>query len=493
MIRFGLTLLCVLSTLAAQPVRVPRAWDTAAVKDWATHIAALGVRPGHYSEADYYAAPVENVRTYPVYFPGREPAGYWDQITKSAPQPLIEAATLKTRADWLAAGKRVWEEGDIISFRDYSPTAIARFRTFNWPPLKNFKPRPDGTLPGARWVVTSRGVAISSENCTMCHRRLESDGSKLDGPGLNDLTAFSVTGLITQVPGMATTPLPGDDEPTGLWRSFMVPWIKDDIHNQLKMMPQADVGRLFFTSFGPNITPRWNGSLFYPTKVPDLIALKGQKYIDHTGTHQYRGTADIMRYAALVSFADSSDYGPHRILTDEQRRIPARLPDEALYAMALYIESLTPPPNPNPTGKASAAGQKIFAREGCSGCHAPPYYTTGKLTLAEGYRPAPEIARQYDILPVSVGTNPELALKTRKGTGFYKIPSLRGVWYRGRYLHDGAVTSLEELFNPDRLKPEFVPTGFKGLDKTRAVPGHQFGLRLSAEDRSALIAFLKTL
>jgi hypothetical protein len=40
------------------------------------------------------------------------------------------------------------------------------------------------------------------------------------------------------------------------------------------------------------------------------------------------------------------------------------------------------------------------------------------------------------------------------------------VWYRGRYLHDGAVTTLEEMFNPDRLKPDFVPTGFKGLDKT---------------------------
>jgi hypothetical protein len=211
----------------------------------------------------------------------------------------------------VAAGKRVWEEGDIISFRDYSPEAIARFRTFDSPRLKNLKPLPDGTLPGARWVVTPRGVAITTENCTGCHRRHEADGSKLDGPGLNNLTAFLVTGLITKVPGMATIPLPGDDETTGLWRSFTVPWVKGDIHDQLKTMPPADLGRLFFSGFGPNITPRWSGSLFYPTKVPDLISLKGQKYIDHTGTHQYRGTADIMRYAALVSFADSSDYGPH--------------------------------------------------------------------------------------------------------------------------------------------------------------------------------------
>jgi hypothetical protein len=76
-----------------------------------------------------------------------------------------------------------------------------------------------------------------------------------------------------------------------------------------------------------------------------------------------------------------------------------------------------------------------------------------------------------------VKTDSALALKTRKGTGFYKVPSLRGVWCRGRYLHDGAVTSLEEMFNPEPLQSSFVPSGFKGLDERRAVPGHEFGPR----------------
>jgi len=57
-----------------------------------------------------------------------------------------------------------------------------------------------------------------------------------------------------------------------------------------------------------------------------------------------------------------------------------------------------------------------------------------------------------DILPISVGTDAGLALKTRKGTGLYKVPSLRGVWYRGLYLHDGSVASLEEMFDPHRLR-----------------------------------------
>jgi hypothetical protein len=93
-----------------------------------------------------------------------------------------------------------------------------------------------------------------------------------------------------------------------------------------------------------------------------------------------------------------------------------------------------------------------------------------------------------------VGTDPNLALKTRKGTGLYKVPSLRGVWYRGLFNHDGSVRSLEEWFDPARLRDDYMPSGFKGYKLThRAVPGHEFGLKLSPEDKAALIAFLKTL
>jgi hypothetical protein len=95
---------------------------------------------------------------------------------------------------------------------------------------------------------------------------------------------------------------------------------------------------------------------------------------------------------------------------------------------------------------------------------------------------------------VSVGTDPGLALKTRKGTGYYKVPSLKGAWYRGHYLHDGSFTSLEEMFNPARLQDDFVPSGFlpPGM-KARAVKGHEFGLKLPGDERADLIAFIKSL
>ncbi len=141
-------------------------------------------------------------------------------------------------------------------------------------------------------------------------------------------------------------------------------------------------------------------------------------------------------------------------------------------------------------------GQEIFTSEGCAACHTPPVYTNNKLVPVPGFEPPLDdpATKRLDISQRRVGTDPGLALKTRKGTGYYKVPSLRGLWYRGLYEHDGPVSSLEDWFDPQRLREDYVPTGWKGPGVThRAVPGHTFGHDLSDDDKSALIAFLKTL
>jgi hypothetical protein len=74
------------------------------------------------------------------------------------------------------------------------------------------------------------------------------------------------------------------------------------------------------------------------------------------------------------------------------------------------------------------------------------------------------------------------------------VPSLKGVRYRGPFEHNGSVATLEDWFDAKRLRDDYVPTGWKRAGvKTQAVKGHQFGLKLSPEDKRALIAFLKTL
>ncbi len=81
---------------------------------------------------------------------------------------------------------------------------------------------------------------------------------------------------------------------------------------------------------------------------------------------------------------------------------------------------------------------------------------------------------------------------------YYAVPvdNLRksGLWYRGLLEHSGSVGTLEDWFDPKRLRNDYVPTGWKGPGvKMRAVKGHEYGLDLSKEDSQALIAFLRTL
>jgi hypothetical protein len=68
---------------------------------------------------------------------------------------------------------------------------------------------------------------------------------------------------------------------------------------------------------------------------------------------------------------------------------------------------------------------------------------------------------------------------------------VKGVWYRGMFPHDGSCATLEDWFDARSLRDDYVHTGFKGYGiQTRAVKGHEFGLKLSPDDKRALIAFL---
>ncbi len=483
---------------------IPKVWDAVALRDWATPVAGLNVRPTHISAKEYYSFTVENLRTYPVYFPDREPDGYWDMLQKIGPQPLIQPEMLKTETDWIEAGRMVFEQADFLHLRTFDPKFIAEARSQE--KLAGIRPLKDGTLVGLRWVPTQRGVALTSANCSFCHTLNLPDGTRVPGAPFRTIAprppaTFRVWPLISRVQMekrvlVGSPPFFMGAEPIGKWlyQAYGVPWKQNDANERLKSVTQDEYEALDLAHRTSGGLVRWNGSLLYPAKIPDLIGIKTRKYIDHTATHLHRGIGDLMRYAALVTSAEAADFGPHRMLSPETKRIGLRLSDEALYALALYIYSLQPPSNPNPFDEKAKAGEKIFAREGCPSCHTPPLFTNNKLTLAQCFSPPRNKSVSLDVLPISVGTDAGLALETRKGTGYYKVPSLKGLWYRGRYLHDGSAASLEEMFNPGRLSEEHTPGGWTPLGtKMRAIPGHPFGLRLSAEEREQLVSFLRTL
>jgi len=487
---------------------IPKVWDEAALENWMTPLVGLNVRPTHVSAKEYYSMPEWNFRSYPVYMAGSEPEGYWEMLQHIGPKPLIEPEKLKTEAEWIEAGRRVFEEAEAPQLTILDPKVIAQFRSREFLEQQHLRPRPDGTLD-FRWVPTKRGIALSrGGNCGGCHVLTRSNGTRIAGASARAEVSRSrpfQSGAASQavnffesanhvLRGAPPFFMGGGALGDWLYQAWGVPWLKDDPNLRLKKLTAAEYNALVAEERQGGAITRWNGSILFPAKMPDLIGIKERKYIDHTATHLHRGIGDLMRYAAQVSFAEITDFGPYHVLAPDTRRVQARWPDAALYALALYIYSLQPPPNPNPFDAKAEAGQKIFMREGCATCHTPPLFTNNKLTLAKGFTPPKNKPESLDVLPMSVGTDSGLALRTRKGTGYYKVPSLKGLWYRGHYLHDGSVASLEEMFDPDRLKASHVPGGWMPVGaKSHAIQGHEFGLKLVPEEREQLVAFLRTL
>ena len=390
------------------------------------------------------------------------------------PRPLVDASQIRSQQDWIAAGYRAFREMDLAYLRTADPALIAEARDTER--LSRFYTFDDGSVVGLRWVVTPDGVKLSGRACAACHVDFGPDGRVVMGgpggsprpPGTLPFAGPNVTLVGAQGTAYRFQKFYGPGRiPLKFWQEFTVPWAPDERVERIKTMTGVELQQLggFGVSFGNGVFARTNGSPYAVAKIPDLQNLKYSRYMDATGTHRLRGPEDVARYAALVTGADRMDYGPHRILTDEQRHVRFRYADEVLYAMGVYLMSLEPPANPNPAPQPLIdQGAQIFRREGCIACHQPPAYTSGKLTLAPGFVLPANHPNRADVSHEPIDTDPDTALKTRKGTGFYKIPSLRGVWYRPRLLHDGAVTSLEEMFDPGAPEPGLRA---EGLEPTR--------------------------
>lgn len=398
---------------------------------------------------------------------------------------------LETEADWIKAGEIVFRSG--ISFLSYPVPgtpgeAYIRgvFKAIDPPLLRS------GLMPFGYLVVREKGnVEIAFASCAECHTRSMPD----------ETLVLGAQGNFPLERGIAFNLSKGSSESARIFERalFAAPWVDPDPLGPLQKMQAEEIASVHRV-IPPGVIARNRSSSLYPVHVPDLIGVKDRRYLDATGLQQHRSIVDLMRYAALNQGADNlASYNGFIPSGSDFNKLPEpnklrRYSDEQLYALALFIYSLKPPPNPHRFDSLAARGQKIFQREGCAGCHTPPLYTNNMLTPVAGFEVPQEHLNKYQILPVRVGTDQNLTMKTRRGTGYYKVPSLKGVWYRSMFSHDGSCAKLEDWFDPRRLRSDYVPTGFKGYGiQKRAVPGHEFGLKLSADDKNALLAFLRTL
>jgi hypothetical protein len=178
-IRFIASLAFASALFGQAEVQVPEIWDDARLADWSTPLAALNVRPGHFSSEEYYLVPADNLRTYPVYPPDREPPGYWEWLQSQKPEPLVDVAQVRTKDDWIAAGRRAFFELDVVRARTSDPATIARARDPE--SFKGVYTLADGSVLDPRWVVTDEGLMLTMSDCTNCHMRVRQGSDPLFG------------------------------------------------------------------------------------------------------------------------------------------------------------------------------------------------------------------------------------------------------------------------------------------------------------------------
>lgn len=124
---------------------------------------------------------------------------------------------------------------------------------------------------------------------------------------------------------------------------------------------------------------------------------------------------------------------------------------QSIDALSAFVRSLPAPVSLDAARKNSnpakiEAGRKLFFQLDCAKCHIPPTFTS------------PD---QY-----------EVGIEDEKGVSEFNPPSLIGLGQRDRFMHDGRFEELEEVFTKI---------------------AHQLPNRLSDEDLSDLMAFLKSL
>lgn len=215
-----------------------------------------------------------------------------------------------------------------------------------------------------------------------------------------------------------------------------------------------------YNTWGPGMyDPRFNlDGLNIPVVLPPAFGLR------HVKKEIYTGDDDVSYWNAYVAITQMHGHGTFvdaRIGVNVSN--PPDLVSSKLAALRAYQLSLeTPQPRSGDFDPAAAKrGKFLFnTTAGCARCHLGTIYSdvnTGKLHAGE-----------------DVGQDPAYAL--RSATKKYRTTPLRGLWnppqLDGPYFHDGSATTLADV-----------------VDHYVAL----FGLSLTAQQKSDLVEYLKTL
>lgn len=380
----------------------------------------------------------------------------------SAPRAMPSgnlASRMKRYIDDSSVGRRALEESIVNRDNAYSALRLARYDDAHWGALPEFDPP---TTP----------IALDEEGAPAAAPPL-GDGawSSLDaqasGTTLEELRSLGERAFF-RFPLQTSSAMPravADADHAGIWEHegrLGAVWVSlpndivgasftcatchaSKIGDRLvagRNNPDLDAARLYGAAakgadWGLGRVDVTNDDVDNPVAITDLRPVRYQEDLHHAATLRNDAVALAVRIETLIITS-------HRESVRPPRKIAA--------ALAVHLLSLAPTA-PLPEGE----GAPIFTRE-CGGCHG-----------GEGAN-GPAVRIEL------VGTDPTVGASPDRGTGSYRVPSLRAVGDRRRLFASGAVDDIDAL-----------------LDPKREAAGHRYGLALDARERGLLLAYLRRL
>ncbi len=362
--------------------------------------------------------------------------GYWESLAErdrpSRPllsedvERLVAGLDLELRADEMTSLNPAQLPADEDQWRDLGRRVMEEYPLRADPTYETLVTLPgalagvgfierDGIWSGLRVFEDEAGNARIGPSCSQCHFS-EAEGGEFSATLANkDMDIGSA--FLLALGRDPEVPLPEDED--------------------------TPIGELH--QLGPGRVDLLLDGVFNPYAIPDMGGIADQPYLQQNANWHHRGAVTLaIRCETLFITAGGEHF---------------RIPRALSWAVSSYLRGLAPPTPLVEADEQSAAGALLFTELGCESCHTPPSYTSEVLVSLD-----------------TVGTDPAAGSSTVRATGYYRIPSLRGVARTAPYLHHGAVESLEELFDPDREEP-----------------GHPWGRDLDPDSREQLIAFLRSI
>ena len=369
-------------------------------------------------------------------------------------------------------------------------------------------------------IKASNGETLVAPNCLQCHAQVFEDQLIIGlGNSLSDFTMGQKlnTANIEMLEKLLKVNAPKQYEASASFIKItktIAPFLFADV----KGVNVADRLAAILVAHRDPANFKWSDNALMPipnelipTDTPPWWLLKKKNAMFYNGF----GRGDFGKFLMASNLLTVKD-------TSESRTVDEHMPD-----VLAYIYSLQPPKYPKAIDATLTAKGKTIFEQACSDCHG----TYGDKSNYPNLLIPESIVKTDSFLYKSNYSNPQFVNWFNKSwftTGDhpaqlvpfngYIAPPLDGIWISAPYFHNGSVPSLEAVLN-SKLRPKFWSRDFdrpeynyenpgwkykveeKALNTSTyntTLPGygnygHYFGDALSAEDRKAVIEYLKTL